>query len=236
MKVLKYSVIAGGIIVSILSIYILQTRIERFKDSGQEIEEFMNLPRGEYLKPAVMGYDQLVADILWLRAIQVIGEDTVTPQGYEWIYHALDVVTTLDPQFEYAYELGGVILSVLGNAPEKSNALLIKGARENPDVWRFPFYIGFNDFFYLEDYSSAAFYMARASMLPDHPAYLPKLAARLYLQAGDKGTAMEFLDRMIHTTGDDKIRRSLEKRMEEIQEDKITGIAHPHHPRDGHAE
>ncbi|MBI5756117.1 MAG: hypothetical protein HZA12_04250 [Nitrospirae bacterium] len=198
------------------SLYIIQHQIAGYKGMEKKIEEFVILPKGEYLKPAVIGYEQLAADIIWLQAIQVIGEDTVTPKGYDWIYHALDVVTTLDPKFAYAYQLGGVTLSVLGKVPEKSNALLLKGMRENPDVWQIPFYIGFNSFFYLNDYRSAAEYMAKASKLPGHPAYLPKLAARLYVQAGDPDVALEFLLRMYKETGDEKVRAILEQRIKEV--------------------
>lgn len=176
----------------------------------------MLLPKGEYLKPVVLGYEQLVGDIIWLRTIQVIGEKVVTPQGYDWIYHALDVVTTLDPKFVYAYQLGGVTLSVLGRRPDLSNTLLEKGMRENPEVWQIPFYIGFNNFFYLNDYEAAAEYMDKASKLPGHPAYLPKLAARLYVQAGNPDVALDFLARMYKDTDDEKVKLALEQRIKEV--------------------
>ncbi len=198
------------------SIYIIQHQIAGYKGIDKKIEKFVTLPKGEYLKPVVLGYEQLAADIIWLQAIQVIGENTVTPDGYDWIYHALDVVTTLDPEFSYAYQLGGVTLSVLGKAPEKSNTLLLKGMRENPGVWQIPFYIGFNNFFYLNEYGRAAEFMAKASELPGHPAYLPKLAARLYVQAGDPDIALEFLLRMSKETGDEKVREALGERIKEV--------------------
>ena len=198
------------------SIYIVQHQISGYKGTDKKIEKFLTLPKGEYLKPVVLGYEQLAADIIWLQAIQVIGEDTVTPNGYDWIYHALDVVTTLDPEFSYAYQLGGVTLAVLGKAPEKSNALLLKGMRVNPDIWQIPFYIGFNNFFYLNDYGRAAEFMAKASELPGHPAYLPKLAARLYVQAGDPDVALDFLLRMYKETADEKVRATLGQRIKEV--------------------
>ena len=212
----KHSFVIPLIAALALSIYIIQYQIAGYKGLGGKIEEFMTIPKGEYLKPAVLGYEQLAADIIWLQAIQVIGEDTVTPSGYDWIYHALDVVTTLDLKFVYAYQLGGVTLSVLGKSPEKSNTLLLKGMRENPDVWQIPFYIGFNSFFYLNDYRSAAEYMAKASELPGHPEYLPKLAARLYVQAGDPDVALEFLLRMYKETADEKVRATLGQRIKEV--------------------
>lgn len=198
------------------SIYIIQHQIAGNKGVDKKIEKFVTLPKGEYLKPVVLGYEQLAADLIWLQAIQVIGEDTVTPNGVDWIYNALDVVTTLDPEFSYAYQVGAIALSTLGNAPEKSNALLLKGMRNNPDVWQIPFYIGFNNFFYLNNYEGAAEYMAKASELPGHPAYLPKLAARLYVQGGDPDVALEFLLRMSKETGDEKVREALGEKIKEV--------------------
>lgn len=199
-----------------LFIYFTQVQVEGYRDIEQKIEEFMLLPKGEYLKPVVLGYEQLVGDIIWLRSIQVLGDKVVTPRGYDWAYHALDVVTTLDPKFAYAYQLGGVNLSVLGKRPDLSNMLLEKGMRENPDVWQIPFYLGFNNFFYLNDFKSAAEYMAIASKLPGHPAYLPKLAARLYVQAGEPAVALDILLRLYMETRDEKVRATVEQRIKEV--------------------
>lgn len=212
----KYYLTPVLLVAIILSIYMTQIHIERHKGIGERIEKFMFLPKGEYLKPAVIGYDQLVGDIIWLRTIQVIGEKVVTRQGYDWVYHAMDVVTTLDPNFTYAYQLGGVALSVLGNRPDLSNMLLKKGMRENPSIWQMPFYIGFNYFFHLNDYWNAARYMAIASKLPGHPEYLPKLSARLYVQSGTPDMALDFLNKMHYETKDEKIQAALEQRIKEV--------------------
>src|SRR5581483_5633258 len=180
-----------GILFLGFSIYLAQLQIDRSKDINQKIESFVQLPKGEYLKVAVLGYHQLVADLLWLRVVQIIGEHTVTESAYDWVYHALDVVTTLDPKFAYAYQVGGVTLSTLATQPAKANVLLAKGARENPEIWQLPFYIGFNDYFYLNDYKSAAENMARAARIPGRPDFVPKLATRLFVQAGETRTALE---------------------------------------------
>ena len=96
---LKHYLIYSIIVPIAVSIYAIQINIEIHKGIAQRVEEFMLLPNGEYLKPLTLGYEQLVGDIIWLSAIQVIGDKVVTPMGYEWVYHALDVVTTLDPKF-----------------------------------------------------------------------------------------------------------------------------------------
>jgi hypothetical protein len=214
----------SGILLLGLSIYMAQLQIDRSKGISQKIEGFLHLPKGEYLKVAALGYDQLLADLLWLRVIQIVGEHTVTETAYDWVYHALDVMTTLDPKFVVAYQMAGVTLSTLANQPEKANALLLKGAKENPDIWQLPFYIGFNYFFYLNDYKSAAEQMARAAQIPGRPDFLPSLATRLFVQAGEPQTALEFLTRMAEEAKDEKVREALQRRMEEILTGEVKGI------------
>ncbi len=215
-----FGLLGGGTL-----LYFTEVQIEAIKPSHQQIQELSLLPSGEVLKPFVLGYDQVVADLIWLQVIQVVGEkEGVPPEGYRWIDHALDVLTTLDPKFDYAYQFGGVILSELGRLPEESNRLLQKGADLNPTVWQIPFYMGFNYFFHLKDYQHAATRMSIAAQLPGSPQYLPRLAARLFVQAKDPQTAIAFLQGMILATKDETVRKSLLKRIEEIRSGAAQGI------------
>lgn len=198
------------------SIFYIQQKIDLKKGESKQLERFMFLPKGEYLKSASLGYDQLVADIIWLRAIQVIGEKKISEEGYAWIYHALDVVTTLDPKFDYAYQVGGIVLSALGKKIDMSNALLEKGLRENPDIWQIPFYLGFNHFFYMDDYKKAADYMAIASRTPGRPFYIPQLAATLYVQKGNLEVALELLARAYQETSDERIKKEIENKAKDV--------------------
>ena len=90
-----------------------------------QIEGLAQLPKGDYLKPALLGYHHLGADLLWLRLVQVIGKKGNSEDEYAWMYHALDVLTTLDPQ--YAYYAGGIILGDLATRPDLSTRLLEMG-------------------------------------------------------------------------------------------------------------
>jgi hypothetical protein len=174
------------------------------------------LPRGEMLKPALLGYHQLGADLLWLQAIQVLGERVVQEEDYEWLFHALDVITTLDPQFLYAYDAGGLMLAELAGHAEWSNQLLAKGIAANPRAWRLPFQLGFNYFYYQQDYRKAAEYLAKASTLPGRPSYVPELAARLYVQDSSTDIALRFLDTMRQQTTDSDLLLVLNIRRGEV--------------------
>lgn len=181
-----------------------------------QIEGLAHLPKGEYLKPALLGYHHVGADLLWLRLLQVVGKKRNSADEYEWMYHALDVITTLDPQYAYAYYVGGNILGDLANRPDLSNRLLEKGAEENPEVWYIPFLLGYNYYFLLGDPAKGAEYIMRAASLPDCPSYLPGLATRMAAEAGSPDTALAFLEARLLETQDPEMREVLAYRMKEV--------------------
>jgi hypothetical protein len=174
------------------------------------------LPNGAFVKPMVLGYHHVAADLLWLNIIQVMGEREVHQADYEWLSHALDVTTTLDPHYVYAYDIGGVVLAELAGRVDWSNTLLEKGLAANPDAWRLPFQLGFNSFFHQQDYVRAADYMAIAALLPGRPAYVPELAARLYVEGKQPTLALDFLDVMERQTDDAHVLAVLERRKAEV--------------------
>ncbi len=195
----------------------LQGEIDRRQDrTVVQIEGLAQLPQGEYLKPAVLGYHHLGADLLWLRLVQVIGKKGNSADEYEWMYHALDVITTLDPQYAYAYYAGGVTLGDLANRPDLSIRLLEKGVKANPEVWNIPFLLGYNYYFLLGDPAKGAEYIMKAASLPDGPVYLPGLATRLAAEAGSPGTALAFLEARLRETQDSEMREVLANRMKEV--------------------
>lgn len=211
-------------LVALLSFVVfLQQVMDRHGDSDKgRIEQLRLLPRGEILKPTLLGYHHLGADLIWLRAIQVLGDKVVHDRDYQWLYHALDVTTTLDPQYVYAYDVGGTVLAELAGRYELSNRLLEKGLEPNPNSWRLPFLLGFNHFFHLGQPLQAAEYLARAAKAPGWghegppPSYVPRLAARLYAQGKNSDVAIEFLEAMLVQTTEPLIREQLQRRIRRI--------------------
>lgn len=208
-------VLALGAMVGVMLLVQQELDLRR-SSTTVRMERIRFLPQGQYLRPITLGYNHIVADILWLRVVQVLGERKVTAQDYEWIYHALDVITTLDPQYVSAYQVGGIVLTELAQRIDLSNRLLEKGLQPNPTAWQIPFALGYNHFFFLQDYDRAAEYMARAARLPGRPSYAPRLAARLYAHAGNPEVALEFLDAVWRQTKDEQVKEVLEVRMKEV--------------------
>jgi len=204
----------GGAAVGMLAV------VDRQHPPTARAEALLYLPRGEYLRVAVLGYRQIAADLIWIKAVQHFGKREQTTEGYLWAYHAVDVLTDLDPKFSYAYLTGGTILGVWANLVQESITLLTKGMRHNPDVWQLPFFVGYDYFYELRDYASAAIYFRIAAGLPGAPEYLPRLAARMTAEAGDPEAALEFLERLYEQMKDDRSRAAIEKRIKEIMAER----------------
>lgn len=210
--------VVGLIALTLLTLVVLlQRNIDgRIDANTLKIDELAQLPRGEYLKPALLGYQHLGADTLWLRLLQVVGKKKNTTDDFPWMYHALDVITTLDPQYAYAYYVGGVVLTTYGNRADLSNRLLEKGHRENPREWNLPFLLGYNHYFILGDAVQGAQYIERAARTSGAPDFLPGLATRMHTEAGNPDVALEFLEALWKENPDLAMREKLETRAKEV--------------------
>ncbi len=183
-------------------------------------EQLAYLPKGDYLKLAVLGYRQVVADLIWLQAVQHIGAKRDTQLGYTWTYHAVDVLTDLDPTFVPPYQATGLFLGVLVGRQEEGLAILDKGIRRNPSIWQLPFLAGYVSYYELCNPVAGGEYFRIAARVPGSPAYLPQLAARMTVESGDPTAALEFLDRFSRSVTDERIREAVLLRMKEIVQEK----------------
>ena len=213
----RWPLVVITLLVGLLGLIVLLQREldQRVGGVEQAEERLRRLPPGDVIKPALLGFHHLGADVLWLQVLQVLGQRDVPAQDYAWASQALDVITTLDPHYVYAYDAGGLVLAELAGQVEWSNQLLKKGLTANPAAWRLAFQLGFNYFFHLHDYQTAADYMAMAAKLPGRPAYVPELAARLYGEAHHPELALHFLTAMRQHTTDATTAALLDRRYHE---------------------
>ncbi len=197
------------------SLVALQIPLTHWVDSKPKLHQMTYLPSGDYLRMASLGYRGLVADLLWLQAIQVMGERKLSEEEGHWLYDAVDRITTLDPKFVRAYEAGSHALCILVVMPEESNRLLEKGIQHNPQEWKLPFLLGINYYFELGDDAKAAEAMAKAARLPGAPDGIARLAAKLFVSARSPQQAVELLAKVYEETSDENVRKMLEVRLKE---------------------
>lgn len=158
-------------------------------------DEIKYLPTGRLLKAASLGYELLVADVLWARTTMLFGKnfEQQDKDWYAWVFHMIDLATDLDPEFKAAYKYGGLMLRVEGEFIDQSSLIYQKGMVALPDNHYFPFFIAMNYHEYKDDRQTAAEYMEIAAKCGSGPAYLPSLAASLRTETGDAEEALLFL-------------------------------------------
>jgi tetratricopeptide (TPR) repeat protein len=169
-------------------------------------EESLYLPNAKYLKPILLGFDGVAADLLWIRTVQYFGTHLETDRRFPQLAKALDLTTSLDLHFLEPYRLGGLYLLYFVRQPEAAVSLLEKGAAANPDRWELPHDLG--RYYYLEarDYDQALRWWERAAKLPTRPEFLPRFVARLYAQTGHAEMAIELWSELYRTAQNDFVR------------------------------
>ena len=209
----------------------LATALDVRRNALMRAEQLAYLPKGEYLRLAVLGYRQLAADVIWLQAVQHIGAKISSQQENTWTYHAVDVLTDLDPQFVAPYQATGVFLGVLVGHHDDAIAILTKGMRHNPEVWQLPFLAGYIAYYERCDPVAGSKFLRMAAQVPGAPAYLPKLAARMTVMTGDSDAALEFLDRFSRNVSDERVREALVLRMKETLQERDLRLLESSIPR-----
>jgi len=177
-------------------------------DRNQTRERQMSTLSPEILYKATLGYQYFWANILWMQTIVYFGKK-LDKADFPYLSRLLDSVTTLNPKAEHAYYLAAAAIPWSTNSTELSKPLLERAMRSLPQDWRWPYYRGFNAYWFDHDLATAGKLLRKASELPDvHPAII-SIALRIQSTSGDIDTALTFLKQLIAEKQDSHIRNKL---------------------------
>lgn len=182
---------------------------ERHKKEGIGII----VPSGRYMKVAVLGYNNVIADLYYLKAHQYVGTQEVRKADYPQLYPIIDLVTDLDPKFLSPHLFGGLVLSLSGMHVDESILILKKAYKMDPNVWQTGFYLGFNYWYYLQEYDRAVEYTSKAASQLGSPSFLSTLAANLYAESKRPDMAIDFLKNLKETTKDEDAKKDIDARI-----------------------
>jgi hypothetical protein len=154
------------------------------------LHDDLYLPSGQFIDQTSLGYRQLVADVVWLSAIIYYGEYRKGQHGLAYFDGLIDIVTTLDPHFIFAYVFGAWVVSEDMGDFQRGTEILKKGMAENPLSWELPFEIGFLNFTNRTDYKLASRYFDLASRMPNAPERARRFAAFVYLRSGEADSSI----------------------------------------------
>jgi tetratricopeptide (TPR) repeat protein len=157
------------------------------------LQDVLFISSPKVLRRLSLGYEGLLADIYWTRAVQYFGGNRAThPESYDLLYPLLDITTTLDPHLLVAYQFGGNFLSPRppngAGQPQQAIRLIEKGIRENPNEPKLYYGLGFI-YYDLKDFERASQAFDEGAKLPHAHQFMRILAAQMAVHSGDVETA-----------------------------------------------
>lgn len=165
------------------------------------------VPKGEDLKKITFGYDNFIADIYWLKAIQFSGANARSLQ-FDALYEYLDLITDLDQKFQAPYIHAARFLP-LANQTEKAIVLLEKGEKNLPNDWEIPWNKAFLEYYYLDDYEGAIASYEQCLKLPGCLEGAEKTIANLRAKIGKYEIALQEWLRIYSDENTDPATRNL---------------------------
>ena len=209
----KVSVVAGVLVAACLSASVLLLRSLDNMRSAATLEDFLYITSPKLVKRASLGYDGLLADIYWTRAVQYYGGMHHLGGGrYKLLWPLLNLTTQLDPHIVPAYQYGATFLTAKppngAGMPDKAIELVEYGIKNNPDDWHLYEDLGFIYYSDLKDYAKAADAFLRGSQRPNAHPFLKVLAANAAQHGGEPQTAQMLWSAIYETTHDENIQEN----------------------------
>ncbi len=221
----KVTAVAGSLLIFSLAVSVLLLRRLDQVRTQATLEEVLYFNSPKVVKQLSLGYDGLLADIYWTRAVQYFGNHHATKAtDYKLLAPLLEITTTLDPKLMVAYEFGASFLGPRppegAGLPDKAIALLEGGIRNNPDDWRLYYDLGFIYYIDLKDYARAAEAFERGTKVPRAHPFLRVMAAQMAQHAGEIQTARMLWQATYATTKDDMIRQNAVAHLRALEVDE----------------
>ena len=195
-------------------------------EPGQE-PDLLYFSSPELIQKMALGYEDLIADLYWMRTIQYYGrrdEADLRTVRYGNLSTFLDIATTLDPHLLDAYRSGSIFLAEadpLGaGQPEEAIRLLDKGIAEIPQEWKLWYDKGFVYYLYLKNYDAAGKVWLSASKLPQAPHWMAALAAMSLSKGGSIEIAKALWQRQYEEASRANVRENARNHLLSIQVDE----------------
>ncbi|UYL09537.1 tetratricopeptide repeat protein [Bdellovibrio sp. SKB1291214] len=185
------------------------------------------IPKSVYIAPPPMfehftfGFNEVMADSLWIRLLQDLDycEQSIaenTCKNDSWLYHMVDTVTNLSPDFRIAYAVGGLALTVLITDIDGATKIFDKSVKAFPKDWPILYRAAYHYLYEVKDNKRAAELLLMAA---DNgaPPWTRTLAGRLYTDSGNVDLAEKLLQDMKSSNQDPHLIKRLEQKIESMK-------------------
>jgi hypothetical protein len=202
--------------------------------SGQRYEDVYYLPPSSWLPVFSLGWDEAVADLLWMRALVYFGDELRNSGDVRHVLDYADAIVTLDPHFLAPYLWAGMagLYRPVAVSPEDAWAavrFMQRGERYFPDEGRLVWEIGSALAFELppliddpeEDRrvrEEATEYLMAASRLGAAPDWAVLANSTLLDRIGRQETAARHLEEMYLSVSDEGVRQEIATRIRQLRQ------------------
>ncbi len=185
--------------------------LDRLAEGRSAEKELLYLPNGKHLKIMSLGHANLLADAIYLWAIQYYS-NYEREQRQRYVEHIFgDVITELDPRYVDAYWLGSLIMIVENHDLEAGLRLLEKGMERNPDQWILP-YLAAWECNFGKQYLRAAAFFERAAGIPGAPDTVRRMRAGMMTKVGSLHEALAQWHAILEDPASDSLSLLIAKR------------------------
>ncbi len=183
------------------------------------------IPPPSIIQQFNFGYRETMADVFWIRVVQDfaicenaadadVGQNAGAICNKGWVFHMLDLVTDLAPNFRMPYYYGATNLSVLVNDAQGAKVIFDKGLKQMPNSWDIAYRAAYHYMLELNDKETAAALLLRAGK-NGGPSWVYSLAAKLYTDEGKALLAIDVIDSLLRADPDGENAPKLKKRLAE---------------------
>lgn len=186
-----------------MSLKVKTDNISRKKIPGSSI---IYIPSGQYLKYATFGNSSLLADLIYIWAIQYYSDYSI-PNMYEYLDHIFSIINELDPSYLDPYDVGAVIAAYEAQDLDLALKILDRGLEKNPEQWLFPYLAGHYAQMINKDHNLAQEYYKKAMNIEGVPPIVRRLYANAIFKSMDYKRALQTWLEIYKTAKDERIKK-----------------------------
>jgi tetratricopeptide (TPR) repeat protein len=219
-----------AVTVLLASAGLVQRRIDAATRSEAAKQQELLVTSGPLLKKLSLGYDSLLADIYWTRAVQYYGARIgKRDANFDSLAPLLHISTTLDPRLIIAYRFGAIFLSeprpMGAGRTDLAIDLAKRGIAANPNDWHLYYDLGYLYYWRLKDYADSSATFLAGGKVPNAPEFMKLIAARIAEKGGSIATSRVIFSQLYQSTNDPAVRKAALRQLRALRaEDDIAHL------------
>lgn len=223
----------GLAVVGLACLYPLQKAMNATFTSDRTIEDTLYISSGETVRRLSVGFDGVIADLYWIRAVQYFGlkfggglenkpsyRESRGKADIPQLAPLLDIITTIDPDYLAAYRSGSSFLAEYDF--DSAASLLKKGIAQARDpLTRFKLWADLGSIYWrakrYDECAQAYDEASKSALSPRDRAWTALMVGAAKTKGGDRKTSYLLFTRLFEDAEDDTTRNAAIWRLEQLQ-------------------